>query len=91
MNNNPFMMFPNPNGGGGPGPFGPNPFAQQQMVFEISAIHDQTGATKEGLMQVSIPCNATELHARKMILEMGYQCGWSFKFLKRLDGQNQGS
>lgn len=62
----------------------PNPFGTQDMIFEINAIHAQTGSTKEGFMKVDLPVNATELQARKMILDMGYTHGWSFKVLKRI-------
>jgi hypothetical protein len=62
-----------------------NPFAFQNMLFELKAIHNNSGAVKEGVMNVVVPCTATELQARKTILEMGFEHGWSFQFLKRVD------
>ena len=87
--NNPFN-FGGPNGGscGGGGGFeGPmqNPFSMNAMAFEVKAVHELTGNTKEGIMTVHLPVTATELHARKMILEMAYQWGWRMRALNRID------
>jgi hypothetical protein len=81
---NPFMAFPNPNGNN---PFEQqiNPFSRQEMVFQMSAIQDSTGCTKNMIMQLSIPLQCTEHDARKKILEMGHEYGWRFTLLRRLD------
>ena len=72
---NPFMMF------GGPPP---NPFSTNTMFFEIDAIHDDTGNVKEGVLSVTVPHTATELQARKMIMEMAYQCGFRLRQINRV-------
>ncbi len=70
-------------------PFGgpPNPFSINTMLFKIDAIHEPTGNVREGIMTVNVPHTATELHARRLILEMAYQCGWRMRELNRIDNQ----
>lgn len=66
---------------------GMNPFAFNTMIFKIDAVHDDTGTKREGLVTVTAPITATELWARKMILDMAYQHGWRMKELDRVDNK----
>lgn len=64
-----------------------NPFAWNSLTFEIHAVHDMTGSSKEGIMTINIPSTATEHQARKMIMELALQAKWRLVKLKRVDNQ----
>lgn len=85
---NPFNMFNNPNG-----PLGPinpnNPFAWNALSFEIKAVHDSTGSVREGIMTINLPSQATEQQARRMILDMAYECKWHLRKLRRINAPEE--
>lgn len=66
-----------------------NPFAWNSLSFEIKAVHELTGSVREGIMTINLPSSATEQQARRMILNMAYDCKWRLKKLKRVDAHEE--
>ena len=67
-----------------------NPFSYNTMTFKLDAIHEASNTKREGcIISITAPINATELQARKLILEMAYQHGWQIRMINRTDNKEE--